>query len=214
MRQPDVDPHGLTDAPQRRRRRRLPYIIVGVVLAAVVLFVWLNDRQPSTWKNDEWGIALEFDNRFINLAADENTPSYPKGVLFGNAWVSRNNPGWDEYKRHFNGFYVQVEEPWPELSGLTVDQLVGVEASWVGADRAVADSTPGERTAIGGRPAVTFTTEVRIDGVAWRERAWIVPVGDLFYVVRVQAHTSDWEKESPALIAAAESLRIAEDAAP
>ncbi len=37
-------------------------------------------------------------------------------------------------------------------------------------------------------------------------------MGDLLYVVRVQARVSDWEKESPALIAAAESLRITEGA--
>ncbi len=120
MRQPDVDPHGLTDAPERRRRRRLPYIIVGVVLAAVVLFVWLNDRQPSTWKNDEWGIALEFDNRFINLRGRRGHSVVPEGSLFGNAWVSRNNPlGWDEYRASLQRL---LRARWrsrrPELSGL------------------------------------------------------------------------------------------------
>ncbi len=220
MRQPDVDPHGLSDAPERRRRRRLPYIIVGLVLAAVVLFVWLNDRPASTWKNDEYGISLEFDNRFRNEGSEGLGPA-ETGTVYRNGWLSRGNPGWDEEQWErvaylglplfFNGFIVSVVEPPAAQRGLPPEEVT-LGDDWPPA-AAVASAGP-DLVEVGERPALRYSVDLDYEGEVWRRQTWLVPAGGLWYEVLLQARLSDWEEEAPSLIEAAQSLRIAEDAAP
>ena len=211
MRQPDVDPHGLSDAPERRRRRRLPYVVVGVALAALVLFVWLHDRQTAHWENAQYGISLEFENRFRNMGGDSlGIP--PDGTVFRNGFVVRGNPNYDASEMHFNGFIVHVIEAPSALRGLSADALAeALAADWRPAEVAVAD-VPPEATTVGGRPAARYALDLEIGGVVWRQQTWLVPVGDLWYTVLLQARVSDWDTEAEALTEAAQSLRIAEGA--
>jgi len=218
VRQPDVDPHGLSDAPERRRRRRLPYIVVGVALAALILFVWLHDRQPAQWKNEQYGISLEFQNRFRNEGSDDLGPA-PTGTLFRNGWLLRENPGWDEEEwgevayaslpLHFNGFVVSVVEPPAELRGVPADEIT-LGDDWPPA-AAAASAAPVPAT-VGGRPALRYSVDLVDRGVVWRHETWLVPAGDLWYEVLLQARVSDWEEASPLLTEAARSLRIEEGA--
>jgi hypothetical protein len=207
VRQPDVDPHGASDTPARRRRRRLPWIAAGVVLAGLVLFVWLHDRQAAHWENAQYGISLDFQNRFRNLSSGEDPGSYPEGILVGAAFVVRGNPGWDRREDYFNGFVVLVEEPPAEFKGMTAGQLAA-EVDWERSAGAGVDSQRTEETTVGGRASVTAATDFEFDGVVWRERWWLVPVHDLWYQVYVRARLSDWDKEGPSLTEAALSLRI------
>ena len=210
MRQPDVDPHGLGDAPERRRRRRLPYIIVGAVLIALVLFVWLHDRQAAHWENAQYGISLEFQNRFRNMGG-EDLGMPPEGTVYRNGFVVRGNPDYDASEMHFNGFIVHVREAPPALRGLSADALTeALVADWRPVEIAVAD-VPPEATTVGDRPAVRYTLDLKIDGVIWRQQTWLVPVGDLWYEVLLQARASDWDTEAESLTEAALSLRIAGD---
>ncbi|HSL95826.1 MAG TPA: hypothetical protein VLA35_07925 [Thermoleophilia bacterium] len=218
MRQPDVDPHGLSDAPGRRRRRRLPYIVVGVALAALILFVWLHDRQPAQWENEQYGISLEFQNRFRNEGSDDLGPPAP-GTVFRNGWLVRGNPGWDEEEweevayiglpLYFNGFVVSVVEPPAELRGVPANEIT-LGDDWPPA-AAVASAGPVPAT-VGGRPALRYSIDLEHGGELWRRETWLVPAADLWYEVLLQARVSDWEEESPALTEAARSLRIAEGA--
>lgn len=218
MRQPDVDPHGLSDAPERRRRRRLPYIIVGLALAALILFVWLHDRQPAQWENQQYGISLEFQNRFRNEGSEDLGPAAP-GTVLRNAWLVRGDPGWDEEEwegvaylglpLYFNGFIVSVVEPPAELRGVPAGEIT-LGDDWPPA-AAVASVGPVPTT-VGGRPALRYAIDVEHGGAVWRRETWLVPAGDLWYEVLLQARVSDWEEESPSLTEAARSLRIEEGA--
>ncbi len=166
MRQPDVDPHGLSDAPERRRRRRLPYIVVGVVLAALILFVWLRDRQPAQWENQQYGISLEFQNRFRNEGSDDLGPA-PTGTVFRNGWLVRGNPGWDEEEwevvaylglpLYFNGFIVSVVEPPDGVCAECPPNEITLGDDWPPA-AAAASAGPVPAT-VGGRPALRYSLD-------------------------------------------------------
>ena len=131
----------------------------------------------------------------------------------------RENPGWDEEEwgevayaslpLHFNGFVVSVVEPPAELRGVPADEIT-LGDDWPPA-AAAASAAPVPAT-VGGRPALRYSVDLVDRGVVWRHETWLVPAGDLWYEVLLQARVSDWEEESPSLTEAARSLRIDEGA--
>lgn len=90
------------EAPARRRRRRWPFVLAGVVLllglaAAVLWFLWLPNWRPSLHRGESYGIDVSAHQKTIDwkrVASDNIHFAYLKATEGGDFTDARFDDNW------------------------------------------------------------------------------------------------------------------------